>query len=365
MSIGISDEHAELASSLRKWAADLRGRELARAAEEDADATFATAWDALTDMGVPAIGLPESAGGGGGTTLDVAVALEACAHELVPGPLLGPVVAATLLGGLAGRGARRPGARRPRRHRLGRARGHPRPGRGRGRLAAAAARGSAPRARARPRPEPPLRPPRGARPVRRRAGGPHDRPGPAYRRHPGRRRGVRDRPVVPGDRRGVRPGARAVRTEDRQLPGGQAPVRRDARDRRGRHRGRLGRGRGGGSGRGAVGVRRRCRVRGLLRRRRRRGQVLHPGARRDRVHLRARRAPLPAPRARPAGARRGRRRRGRAAHRRRGRGRTPARGARPRGPGRADPRRRSAAPSSGSRHVRRRSAARRSSRPAT
>lgn len=98
MSIGISDEHVELASSLRKWAADLRGRELARAAEEDADATFETAWAALTEMGVPTIGLPESAGGGGGSTLDVAVALEACAHELVPGPLLGPAVAGALLG---------------------------------------------------------------------------------------------------------------------------------------------------------------------------------------------------------------------------------------------------------------------------
>jgi alkylation response protein AidB-like acyl-CoA dehydrogenase len=96
MSIGISAEHVELASSLRKWAADLRGRELARAAEEDAGATFDSAWRALTEMGVPAIGLPEAAGGGGGSVLDVAVALEACAHELVPGPLLGPAVAAVL-----------------------------------------------------------------------------------------------------------------------------------------------------------------------------------------------------------------------------------------------------------------------------
>ncbi|WP_243057455.1 acyl-CoA dehydrogenase [Nocardioides sp. SR21] len=96
MSIGISDEHVELASSLRKWAADLKGRELARAAEEDASATFDSAWAAVSEMGVPTIGMPESAGGGGGTTLDVAVALEACAHELVPGPLLGPAVAAAL-----------------------------------------------------------------------------------------------------------------------------------------------------------------------------------------------------------------------------------------------------------------------------
>ena len=39
-------------------------------------------------MGVATIGLPESYGGGGGSVLDQAVALEACAHELVPGPLL-------------------------------------------------------------------------------------------------------------------------------------------------------------------------------------------------------------------------------------------------------------------------------------
>src|SRR6478736_4101171 len=98
MSIGISDEHVELASSLRKWAADLKGRELARAAEEDASETFDSVWAAVTEMGVPTIGLPEASGGGGGTTLDVAVALEACAHELVPGPLLGPAVAAAVLG---------------------------------------------------------------------------------------------------------------------------------------------------------------------------------------------------------------------------------------------------------------------------
>src|SRR4051812_3472105 len=98
MSIGISDEHVELAASLRKWAADLDGRSLARVAEDRAEETFAGAWAALQEMGVPAIGRPESAGGGGGTPLDVAVALEACAHELVPGPLLGPAVAAAVLG---------------------------------------------------------------------------------------------------------------------------------------------------------------------------------------------------------------------------------------------------------------------------
>ena len=97
MSIGISDEHVELAASLRKWAADLDGRDLARAAETDADATFESAWQAGQEMGIATIGLPEAAGGGGGSVLDVAVALEACAHELVPGPLLGPAVASLVL----------------------------------------------------------------------------------------------------------------------------------------------------------------------------------------------------------------------------------------------------------------------------
>ena len=98
MSIGISDEHVELGTSLRKWAASLDGRAAARAAEGDVGATFADAWTAATEMGVPTIGLPESAGGGGGSVLDVAVALEAAAHELVPGPLLGTAVAAALVG---------------------------------------------------------------------------------------------------------------------------------------------------------------------------------------------------------------------------------------------------------------------------
>lgn len=100
MSIGISEEHVELATSLRKWAAGVGGIDVARAAETDPGATFDEVWKAVGEMGVAVIGLPESADGGGGSTLDVAVALEACAHELVPGPLLGATVAAALLGEL-------------------------------------------------------------------------------------------------------------------------------------------------------------------------------------------------------------------------------------------------------------------------
>ena len=48
-------------------------------------------------MGVATIGLPESVGGGGGSVLDLAVALEACAHGLVPGPLLATTIASVVL----------------------------------------------------------------------------------------------------------------------------------------------------------------------------------------------------------------------------------------------------------------------------
>lgn len=94
MAIGISEEHAELARSVREWAERLDGPALARAAESEASASFPDAWKACVEMGVATIALAESYGGGGGSVLDQAVALEACAHALVPGPLLSTAVAA-------------------------------------------------------------------------------------------------------------------------------------------------------------------------------------------------------------------------------------------------------------------------------
>ncbi|MGN6780740.1 MAG: acyl-CoA dehydrogenase family protein, partial [Marmoricola sp.] len=99
MSIGISTEHRELAAEVARWAGTLDAPAAVRDAEQDPDATFATAWKAVTEMGLASIGVPERLGGGGGTLLDVAVALEACAAHLVPGPLLPTAVAAHALAG--------------------------------------------------------------------------------------------------------------------------------------------------------------------------------------------------------------------------------------------------------------------------
>ena len=141
---------------------------------------------------------------------------------------------------------------------------------------------------------------------------------------------------------------------------------RDAGDRRVGHRRGLGRRVGAvttttSSGRsprdvaGAVALRRRGRSR----------QGLHPGARRDRLHLRARRAPLPAPRAGPAQPARLARRVRRLAGRARRRRRTPPGRGRPRRPRRRRPRRRTRRGGARSPPARRPSGARRWSRPAT
>ncbi|MEO5662318.1 MAG: acyl-CoA dehydrogenase family protein [Nocardioides sp.] len=101
MSLGISADHAELGASLRSWAASIDPVAAVRAAEGDPLASFSSEWAALTSMSVPTIGLPASAGGGGGSALDVAVALEACAYALVPGHVLSTATAAALVPSIA------------------------------------------------------------------------------------------------------------------------------------------------------------------------------------------------------------------------------------------------------------------------
>ncbi|GAB2976298.1 acyl-CoA dehydrogenase family protein [Nocardioides montaniterrae] len=98
MSIAITDDQVELAASLRKWASSLGAIEAVRAAEGDAAASFDEIWNAAEEMGVHAIAVPESSGGGGGSLVDQAVALEACAGALLPGGLLGAAIGSVLSG---------------------------------------------------------------------------------------------------------------------------------------------------------------------------------------------------------------------------------------------------------------------------
>ena len=114
---------------------------------------------------------------------------------------------------------------------------------------------------------------------------------PARDRRARRRAGGR-RAALPRHERRVREAARAVRPADRELPGDQAQVRRHAARGRVGEVGRVLRrvGRGRGLGRAAAGREpgQGLLLRGLLPRRRRE----HPGPRRHRLHLGARRAPV-------------------------------------------------------------------------
>ena len=95
MPIGITDEHTELATTVRKWAESQGAVDAVRAAETD-PAPLADWGGRAAEMGLTAIALPSSVGGGDGSLLDQAVALEAAAYALVPGPLLSTTVAGLL-----------------------------------------------------------------------------------------------------------------------------------------------------------------------------------------------------------------------------------------------------------------------------
>lgn len=96
MSVAITDDHRALSGALRDWSQRIDGAERIRAAEGRGERP--DAWADVVGQGVPTIAVPAELGGGGGSILDVAVATEACAYGMVPGPVLGTVLAATILG---------------------------------------------------------------------------------------------------------------------------------------------------------------------------------------------------------------------------------------------------------------------------
>lgn len=95
MPIGISDEHVEFATAIRKWAETAGAIEAVRSAEESSEVL--RDWPArAAEMGISAIALPEEVGGGG-SLLDQAVATEAAAQSLVPGETLTSTIAGVLI----------------------------------------------------------------------------------------------------------------------------------------------------------------------------------------------------------------------------------------------------------------------------
>ncbi|MGI5128113.1 acyl-CoA dehydrogenase family protein [Pseudonocardia sp. CA-107938] len=98
MTIAMTDEQRALQDGIRASVARLGCRAAVRAAESG-PGDWSAHWSAMAEVGVFGVAVPEALGGGGGTVVDVAAALEQCAVELVPGPVGTTVLAGLLLGG--------------------------------------------------------------------------------------------------------------------------------------------------------------------------------------------------------------------------------------------------------------------------
>ncbi|MEB3959714.1 acyl-CoA dehydrogenase family protein [Streptomyces kunmingensis] len=99
MGIAITQEQRELADAVRGWIARVVPPDEVR---KLLDAPAAPGhrppfWDGLAGQGLLGVHLPESCGGGGGTLLDLAVAVEEAGRAALPGPYLGSALTAEVL----------------------------------------------------------------------------------------------------------------------------------------------------------------------------------------------------------------------------------------------------------------------------
>ncbi len=256
MPIAISDTHRELESVARSFLESAKARAEARALLDAPDEKLPAFWDDLVGLGWLGLHLPESVGGSGYGLPELVVVLQELGRAVAPGPFLPTVLASAVIAtagteeqqaallptladgtktGALGFGDTVLGARPRRRDPDGRRR---RRRRGRSRR-----RGCDREGGRQPRPDPPQRR-RALRPRGRARGARVARRGKHRARHRTRSRIGRGRGWRAGVRRPrhrVRQAARAVRPRDRDVPGGEAPLRQHARRFRARHRRRVGR----------------------------------------------------------------------------------------------------------------------------
>src|ERR1700722_16019724 len=109
MTLAVTDEHQQLAASVRALAARLCPPEAVRAAANSADAGTASYRDALApglaEQGLLGLHVPEADGGQGFGLSELAVATEELGRALMPGGFLPTVLASAILraGGVTGK----------------------------------------------------------------------------------------------------------------------------------------------------------------------------------------------------------------------------------------------------------------------
>ncbi|MFI7450923.1 acyl-CoA dehydrogenase [Nonomuraea sp. NPDC049714] len=93
MAIGLSEEHEALRESVSGWADRNIPAELLRSATDERPAF----WTGLAEQGLLGLHLPEDAGGSGYGLLEAAVAIEALAERVAPGPYVPTVLASAVI----------------------------------------------------------------------------------------------------------------------------------------------------------------------------------------------------------------------------------------------------------------------------
>lgn len=100
MTVGLTKDHEELGSTVRKW---VRRTVPEPVGDPGRRPAF---WDSLAALGLTGLHLPEEYGGQGAGLLDLSVVLEEFGRGLVPGPFLPTVVAAAVIARSSNSGAR-------------------------------------------------------------------------------------------------------------------------------------------------------------------------------------------------------------------------------------------------------------------
>ncbi|RVW00594.1 acyl-CoA dehydrogenase [Rhodococcus xishaensis] len=95
MTIATTDEQKAVQRSIQAWARSANPTAILREGPGD---FWRQSWPAVAELGLFAVGVPESVGGVGGEIVDLAAMLEQTAAELVGGPLLPTALAGLVLG---------------------------------------------------------------------------------------------------------------------------------------------------------------------------------------------------------------------------------------------------------------------------
>ncbi|MFD4295276.1 acyl-CoA dehydrogenase [Rhodococcus sp. NPDC058505] len=107
LGVGLSEEHAALAESVRAFAERTITAEQVRAAvEAKTESKFPEFWAALVAQDLLGLAVPEAEGGQGAGLLGLAVALEALGRTVSPGPFVPTALAAAVLAADGGAAAR-------------------------------------------------------------------------------------------------------------------------------------------------------------------------------------------------------------------------------------------------------------------